>query len=229
MFTTLVESRGTRPRRRVGTVLSVVAHTVIISFAVYATARANTAKHSPIVDVFQPLTPYHPERPRPVPAPNPIAPPPPVKGPVPDFPLTVPEFLPHTDFTKSVVDSDFWTRRAAGLTRSGDSSASGTQTNQPFLVTQVEKAAAAAPGSAQPVYPPMLEESGIMGRVVAQFVVDTLGHVEPGSLHLLQTDNDLFDVAVKAALPRMRFYPAEVNGHRVRQLVEQAFVFELRR
>ncbi len=227
MFTTLVESRGTRPRHRAGTVLSVVAHTVIISFAVYATARANT-KPPPITDVFQPLTPYQPERPRPVPPSNPIAPPPPVKGPGPDFPLTVPESLPHIDFTKSVVDSDFWRRRATGLTGSGDS-APGTPTNQPYLVNQVEKAAAAAPGSAQPVYPPILEESGISGRVVEQFVVDTLGHVEPGSLHVLETDNDLFDVAVKTALPRMRFYPAEVNGHRVRQLVEQAFVFELRR
>jgi TonB family protein len=228
VFTTLVESRATQPRRRVGTVLSVVAHTVIISFAVYATARANTTPR-PSGDHILPLTPYEPERPRPVPPPNPIGPPPPIKGPVPDFPLTVPDSLPHPDFTKSVVDSGFWTRRAAGLTASGDTSASLTQTNQPFLATQVEKAAAPAPGSAQPVYPPMLEESGITGRVVAQFVVDTLGHIEAGSFHVLQTDNDLFDAAVKAALPRMRFYPAEVNGHRVRQLVEQGWVFELRR
>ena len=37
----------------------------------------------------------------------------------------------------------------------------------------------------------------------------------------------LFTQAVKNALPNMRFYPAEVGGKKVKQLVQQPFTFSL--
>jgi protein TonB len=39
----------------------------------------------------------------------------------------------------------------------------------------------------------------------------------------------LFEDAVRVALRRMRFIPAEVGGRRVRQLVQMPFVFTLAR
>jgi outer membrane biosynthesis protein TonB len=227
VFTTLVESRAARERRRAGTMVSVIAHTAVISLAVYATAKASTRPASrddpQVVHYVQAPTP------KPVPPPAPANP---LSYVPPDVDLngtfTVPESLPRVDLTKSVVDPDFWTRRAAGLTGSGDANTAGPRQNEPYSAVQVEKPAAPAPASAQPAYPAMLEESGISGQVLAQFVVDTLGHVEPGSFRVTQSDNDLFTGAVRAALPRMRFYPAEVDGHPVRQLVEQKFTFQLR-
>ena len=40
---------------------------------------------------------------------------------------------------------------------------------------------------------------------------------------------DIVIVAVKNALPNMRFYAAEVGGHKVKQLVQQSFQFKLDR
>jgi periplasmic protein TonB len=44
---------------------------------------------------------------------------------------------------------------------------------------------------------------------------------------ILKSTHDLFTAAVKSALPQMRFYPAEVGGHKVKQLVQMPFQFSL--
>ena len=63
------------------------------------------------------------------------------------------------------------------------------------------------------------------GVVLAQFVVDTLGHAEPSTFKVLKTDRREFTEAVKTVLPEMRFIPAEVGGRKVKQLVQQPFTF----
>jgi protein TonB len=93
----------------------------------------------------------------------------------------------------------------------------------------VEKAVIAIPGTATPRYPSMLQSAGVEGDVRAQFVVDTLGRVEQGSVRILATTHDLFAAAVRDALNRARFRPAEAGGHRVRQLAEQVFTFSIKR
>ena len=97
----------------------------------------------------------------------------------------------------------------------------------PFPENMVEKAVVAIPGTATPRYPAMLQSAGVEGTVRAQFVVDTLGRVEQGSFRALESTHDLFTTAVRDALGRARFKPAEVGGHRVRQLVEQSFSFSI--
>lgn len=63
------------------------------------------------------------------------------------------------------------------------------------------------------------------GRVVAQYVVDTLGRVEPGSfVAFLATSPDLiglFQQAVEAS----KFLPARRGGVAIRQLVRQDFAY----
>lgn len=80
-----------------------------------------------------------------------------------------------------------------------------------------------------PRYPSMLASASVEGTVVMQFVVDTLGRVESGSLDVLRADHPLFEQSVREALGRMRFVPAEAGGRKVRQLVEQPFTFALAR
>jgi protein TonB len=99
----------------------------------------------------------------------------------------------------------------------------------PRLESQVEQAVIAIPGTATPRYPAMLQSAGLEGDVRAQFVVDTLGRVEPGSFRALESTHDLFAAAVREALGRARFKPAEAGGHKVRQLVEQTFTFRITR
>ena len=99
--------------------------------------------------------------------------------------------------------------------------------DQPYFEFQVEKPVVAAPNSASPRYPEMLKSASVEGEVQAQFVVDTSGRVEPGSFKVLKSSHELFTAAVREALPRMRFLPAEVGGRKVKQLVQQPFQFAL--
>jgi protein TonB len=84
-------------------------------------------------------------------------------------------------------------------------------------------------GSVAPRYPAALERSGGAGRVLARFVVDARGRVEPRTVVIVATDHELFTAAVRRALAAYRFAPARVGGRAVRQLVEMPFVFEVRR
>jgi protein TonB len=61
--------------------------------------------------------------------------------------------------------------------------------------------------------------------VIARFIVDTLGRVEGSSIAMVESSHALFAEAVRSALLRQRFVPAETGGRRVRQLVLQPFSF----
>jgi TonB family protein len=98
---------------------------------------------------------------------------------------------------------------------------------QTYLAYQVDKAATMAPGNPTPRYPDVLRQARIRGEVLAQFVVDTLGHAEAASMTVMRTTHDQFTQAVRAVLGDMKFVPAEVSGHHVRQIVQQLFVFEV--
>jgi protein TonB len=65
--------------------------------------------------------------------------------------------------------------------------------------------------------------------VIAEFVVDEQGRAQEGSVRFVRSDNQLFEDAVRVALRRMRFVPAEVGGRKVKQLVQMPFVFTLSR
>ena len=219
MFGTLCESRPVRQRRRGGTVASAFVHSVVISLAVYATAHAH---------VRAPTVPTHPvywwEMPKPpapkVPQPGAIFDPIHPTG-IFAAPIEIPDSIPPVDLTKPVTDPTTLFE-SAPHTAPAPVADHGT-----YLLAQVERPAAVIPGAAEPAYPEALQIAGITGEVQAEFVVDTSGRVEPGSFKVLASDNELFVNAVRAALHRMRFYPAEVGGRRVRQLVQQDFRFKL--
>jgi protein TonB len=87
----------------------------------------------------------------------------------------------------------------------------------------------ALPGTAGPAYPESLRAAGIEGQVIAQFVVDSTGRVELATFQVLDRQHPLFVAAVRSALSRMRYLPAEARGARVAQLVQQSFHFTVRR
>jgi len=101
--------------------------------------------------------------------------------------------------------------------------------NQTYFEFQVEKQVAPAPGNPAPRYPDMLRSANVEGEVLAQFVVDTTGRAEMSQFKVIKSSHDLFTTAVKNVLPQMKFYPAEVGGRRVRQLVQMPFVFGLQK
>jgi TonB family protein len=78
-----------------------------------------------------------------------------------------------------------------------------------------------------PRYPAALRRAGVEGKVVLEFVVDTAGRIEPRTVFLKHSDNPLFARAVRDVLLQNFYMPAEVDGHKVRELVEEPFVFTI--
>jgi protein TonB len=80
---------------------------------------------------------------------------------------------------------------------------------------------------AKPRYPESLRSAGIDGRVLVQFVVDTMGRVDMNSVKILSATHDLFSRSVRDALGNFRFRPAESGGHRVAALAQMPFEFQI--
>ena len=95
-----------------------------------------------------------------------------------------------------------------------------------FTADQVDQPAAL--DSANPIeipYPPSLFASHTRGTVVAEFVVDAEGRVEPGTLGIVSSSHPLFSAAVRQAVAKASFKAAIRAGRAVRQLVHQPFEF----
>jgi TonB family protein len=101
--------------------------------------------------------------------------------------------------------------------------------NGAYFESQVEKPVSAAPGSPGPVYPVDLRTQKVEGTVLASFIVGVDGKAEAGSLKILKSDRQEFSDAITAALPKMRFVPAQIGGRSVRQVVQQPFSFSISR
>jgi len=74
-------------------------------------------------------------------------------------------------------------------------------------------------------YPPDLFAARASGRVVAEFVVDTAGKVEPRTVTVVSSTHELLTVSVVRAIEQSAFEPAVTGGKPVRQFVRQQFDF----
>ena len=81
--------------------------------------------------------------------------------------------------------------------------------------------------SAAPMYPPKLLEMKVEGGAYVQFVVDTLGLADTLSFRVISATHPEFAQSVRDALPGMRFHPAILRSKKVPQLVEQPFMFKI--
>lgn len=97
-------------------------------------------------------------------------------------------------------------------------------TDSLFIEAQVEKAVMPL-ALAYPPYPPEFLERRIRGFVLLQFVVNTAGCAEPGSLRVLQGTDSAFARVSRDAVRRSRFTAAERGGRKVRQVVQMPFTF----
>jgi periplasmic protein TonB len=151
-----------------------------------------------------------------------------VAAPVVDFPLPpihAPTFIPPV-ISGPVPDP---TRIRRALT----AGPAGPARGDPFSAETIRRAAevdepAAALHQPFPRYPPALRVAGIEGRVLAEFVIDTLGHVERGSLRVLESTHPGFEAAALEALERSVFKPARLAGRPVRQRTLQSIAFRIR-
>lgn len=254
MMNTLLESKPRKQRMTGGTVFSVIFHSAIIFFAVYATARAgvtndNEKREQKVNFVALKKEPPPPPDVKKEPPPpkkvvtehNPAPLPPvpqvePLKGfKVLEAPVNVPVELPKIELSAKITnESDFSGKGVAGGSASGKEGSAGeagksaVNPDKPYMDYQVEKQVEAISGT-DVEYPEALRSSGIEGEVQAQFVVNENGRVEAGTFKVLNSPNPAFTSAVRRALSGMRFHAAQIGGTNVSQVVKQSFVFKLTR
>lgn len=97
-----------------------------------------------------------------------------------------------------------------------------------YFEFQVGRSARAADSRRVPTYPPELRAERMHGEVDAQFVVNPDGTVESKTIRWLRSSDARFAAAVREYLLSARYIPATIDGHAVRQVVQQAFVFDVR-
>src|SRR5687767_260789 len=210
MFSTLVESDARRGRRPGGTILSFVAHYGLILGAIYASAEARTIVQAPRQEKVQFIAEVAAKKPEPPPPELVVAPPPPRRNAVLVAPVVIPTELPEIDLSQRPTDpGEFIAKGRGRADSSGVPHSTGGSENVAYFPFQVEKPVMQAPNSATPGYPDVLRRAGVEGEALVSFVVDTTGRVEPGSFKVIRATHELFAAAVRNALPRMRFFPAE--------------------
>jgi protein TonB len=227
MLETLLESKSRSERSTVGALVSVTAHTALIAAAIYATANAGV-QPSRTTQMVRPV--YFPRPPKMVHAQSPSM----TRSTSVESSRMI--FVdPRLDINTPRIDigvvgpkqSDFTPGQITGSSiDAGNGANSG---DAPLTASQVEKQVVPLAGNPTPRYPEVLRSSGVEGQVVAVFIVDQQGRAEEASIRFARSDSPLFEEAVRVALRRMRFAPAEVGGVKVRQLVQMPFVFTLAR
>ena len=231
MFTQLVESKPATKKGRGGAVASFIAHYGLILVVLYTSAEAGVVNERPQVEKVNYVQPKTTEPP-PKEAPPPevvVAPPPAKTAPILTAPVEIPNALPEIDLTHPPTDPSQFTRKRGpavepGIDRSAEPAARPDNT---YLEYEVDKPVREAPNSAVPAYPDILRQAGVEGSATVSFVVDTTGRVDLATFKVILASHELFAAAVRNALPRMRFIPAETSRGKVRQLVQQPFSFAI--
>lgn len=96
-----------------------------------------------------------------------------------------------------------------------------------YTIVEVDSTVQRDPFSAAPAYPADLLAKGVQGSAMVRYVVDTTGRADMRTFQVISATHPGFADAVREAMPLMRFTPAKIGVHRVRQLVEQPFNFEI--
>lgn len=211
-------------------------HAVVIILVAAVTAHASddtpaTRPPRPETVYFEPVSPKPPITPS-----SPAGPRVPSEPTIPiivsqhiDVPPGIPTDIPPVDISLPPIDPA--TPMIGGEEHRGDPRpGSGTSSDgaSTYSAWQVEKAVVPLAGNPKPEYPSMLQSAHVDGEVLAQFVVDTTGRVDMSTFRALQPTNELFVNSVRHALAEWKFRPAEVEGRRVRQLVQMPLTFRVR-
>ena len=233
MLQVLLESRAVLPRRAGSTLASAVTHGALLAAVIWL-ARPGAGRANPPTTAVKPpiYVPMHPETPAdrrtdhgsarggmqagrslPIPIFTPTELPP-IDLPIAD-PVVTDQTLPGG------ADVLIRCTLACGVRRL---SYQGDVIDE-HLVDRAPHVIGRAP---EPRYPGPLRDAGVQGRVIAEFVVDTLGRAEMEGLKL-EAPQTQFAEAVRAVLPRYRFTPGEAVGRKVRTRVQLPFDFTLTR
>jgi len=234
MFDILAAS-GPLPLRTRWLTTSILGHAIIITVAIIGTRAAlNAPRIVPPESMMLMFVPKPPPPPPPEvkpvhPAIVTLAAPPPKGFQTVVAPSDLPKEIPPVDLNERPLDPrDFTGQGTEGGVRDGVVGGTG-----PVTADAIYEAATDVPGfqpaevlsEPPPTYPRELASVGLAGRVALEFVIDTSGKVESGSVKVLESSHHAFEDAAVLATAGFRFRPARVNAHPVRQLTRQSVRF----
>jgi TonB family protein len=243
MFEVLVASGAHLDLRARWITTSVVSHAIVVALAVASTGKALTSSAAAPPDPAMLLfVPKPPPPPPPETKPEPpmqrvvVAEPPPKGFQTVAAPQDLPTIIPPVDLTQRPLDPrDFTGRGVEGGVADGVVGGSGPVTSALeeagldaiYEATTRDERFQPATLLSQPVprYPPALAALGVEGRVKLEFVVDTAGKVEAGSVRILESSHHAFEDAARTTVLGAAFRPARLSARPVRQLTRQAIRF----
>jgi protein TonB len=243
MFEVLVASSAHLDLRPRWITTSVVSHAILVALAVATTGKALTSSAAAPPDPAMLLfVPKPPPPPPPEAKPEPpvqrvvVAEPPPKGFQTVAAPKDLPTMIPPIDLTQRRLDPrDFTGRGVEGGVADGvvggtgqvTSALEGAGLDAIYEATTRDERFQPATLLSQPVpkYPPALAAVGVEGRVKVEFVVDTTGKVEAGSVRILESSHQAFEDAARGTVLGAAFRPARLNSRPVRQLTRQAIRF----
>lgn len=217
--------------------LSVALHSLLLAGAVYATVlsppEARKAEEEvTFVEIEKEPEAPKPAEPPPPPPPERTAAPPPPKG----FqelvpPDVAPPAIPEVDVSEPAVrPEDFSGLGVAGGTAKGvegGTPQNAAATDSVFEVASLDLDSRPELTNRNQVgsilarfYPPMLQDAGIQGQVLVQFVISSEGKVEPSTVKVVQTSHELFGRATQQAVEKFRFRPGRYQGRPVPVLIQ---------
>lgn len=229
MFDNLIESKPKKNKSGRQMVLSVVFHTFIVAGGVWATrGAAETVKRiladTTMVFLEPPKdTPPPPDQPPPEAVVSANPPPQGFQTVMP--PDIIPQEIPPVDLNQRFDAKDFTGKGVEGGIAAGIAGGTGPVDNaQVFMEGQVDDIPTVmTPGPMR--YPEVLKAAGISGSVVVQFIVDTLGRVDPGSIKVISTPHPAFVNAAKELVTKTVFRPGKMRGQSVAVLVQMPIRF----
>lgn len=221
MFDVLIESKRKSDKKGFFGMgfASVVAHSLIIAGAVYATLGAGEADSNTTLDTMMVFVNEQKEQKQEEPPPliqldvlkgfqTVVAP---TEIPTEIPPINLQEHFDPKDYSGTGVEGGV----AGGFDPSGVFNEAVVEERPEVL---------SAP---QPPYPEYLRQAGITGTVTLEGIIDTLGRAEPGSIKVMSTPNAGFNEAAVTTMRKALFRPARVRGRAVRVLIRLPIVFKL--
>jgi len=203
--------------RAASTAVSLTTHVVVVLAAVWSTTSSRT--HEPRTPPIVQLPPYEPTR-------GPAAPVlsvPPVDGSVALPWIDVPRIEPIEGVAARTPRFTFDVPTASGPLFAGTPFGDGTAIDGSL----VDELPMLLSGPVL-VYPELLRQAGLQGRVVLEAVIDTVGRVERGSIVVVEAAHPAFVAPAQQSLLKSLFRPARVRGHAVRVRIRVPIDFVLR-
>ncbi len=213
VFTLLKFSRKTRSKGLLGVgVASLAFHSAMIAAVVYVTLHAAPSDIRVSMDTTVVLLAAQMQQKPADPAPTQLVDA--LKG---FQTVTVPAQIP-TDIPPVELQQRFDPKNFSGSGVEGGRANGIVKRDEVYAETLVEERPALL-SAPPPVYPPLLKQAGIQGRVVLRAVIDTTGRVEPASIQIMKSPNPAFDQPTKDWVLKALFRPARLHGRGVRVFI----------